>query len=131
MGLFKRKRKDDDEPVDLEERSPQLGLKWKDLLVLDAMTKQGADLNRPREVGHYLYFGSREPAEAAAREAAARGWDVRVREPLPEYPDQWCAHCTRDDAVLTPPFVRESTDYFDDLAARHGGDYDGWEAAAD
>jgi hypothetical protein len=27
-----------------------------------------------------------------------------------------------------PEFVRESTDFFEALAARHAGEYDGWEA---
>jgi hypothetical protein len=33
------------------------------------------------------------------------------------------------DAVLTPDFVRDSTDFFEALAARHAGEYDGWEAS--
>jgi hypothetical protein len=37
VRLFSRKR--DDEPVDMNERSPQLGLKYKDLAVLDQLMK--------------------------------------------------------------------------------------------
>jgi hypothetical protein len=32
--------------------------------------------------------------------------------------------------VLRPELVRDNTDFFEDLAARHGAEYDGWEAAA-
>ncbi len=62
MRLFGKKR-GDDEPVDPNERSPQLGLKYK-------------------------------------------------------------------DAVTSPDFVREADDFFQDLADRHGAEYDGWEVSA-
>ena len=52
MNLFSRKKKEDDEPVDLNDRSPQLGIKYKDLLVLGNLMQQGADLTQPR---HVLY----------------------------------------------------------------------------
>jgi hypothetical protein len=31
--------------------------------------------------------------------------------------------------VLSPEVVRNADDFFQDLADRHGADYDGWEAA--
>jgi hypothetical protein len=33
------------------------------------------------------------------------------------------------DAVTSPEFVRESDDFFQGLADRHGAEYDGWEAS--
>lgn len=110
-------------------RGGRLGLKPKDLALLDLMTERGADLDVPRHVVHYLYFGSRAGADAAAAEAAGTGWSTAVRDPLPDYPGQWCVVCERDDAVLAPAHVRDTTDRFEALAARHGGEYDGWEAA--
>ena len=65
MFLFKRKKKDD-EAVDMNDRSPETGLKYKDIALLGQMMKQGADLNQPRHALYYLYFGSREAAEAGA-----------------------------------------------------------------
>jgi hypothetical protein len=32
-------------------------------------------------------------------------------------------------AVTSPDFVREADDFFQDLADRHGAEYDGWEAS--
>ena len=58
MRLFGRKR--DDEPVDMNERSPQLGLKYKDLMVLDQLMKSGADLTASR---HVIY----RPARSGVR----------------------------------------------------------------
>lgn len=128
VGLFSRKK---DKAVDPEERSPELGLKYKDLAVLGQLMEAGADLDNPRHVLHYLYFPDQADALAAAEEAQAEGWQADAREPLPEYPDQWSVVCERDEAVLTADFVRESTDFFESLAARNQGEYDGWEASLD
>ncbi len=72
MGLLSRLR--DRQPVSLEERSPQTGLKFKDLLVLEQPVRAGADVHAPRHVRHFLYFPDRAQAAAAAAEARARGF---------------------------------------------------------
>lgn len=127
MGLLSRWR--DREPVSLDDRSPQTGLKHKDLLVLDQLVKAGADMTAPRHVLYFLYLPDQERAAAAAAEAESMGFEAGVREPLPEYPDQWTLVCERHDYVLDLETVRVNTDTFEELAARHGGDYDGWEAS--
>ena len=126
MPLFRRRKK---EEIDLESRSPQVGLKYKDLLVLEQLVKAGADVTQPRHVLHYLYFPDEDRAGLAAQEAASGGFEVSVREPLPQYPEQWTLVCERHDVVLQPETVRDTTDYFETLAESHGGDYDGWEAS--
>ena len=126
MALFRRRKK---EEIDLDSRSPQLGLKYKDLLVLEQLVKAGADVTQPRHVLHYLYLPDQERAGLAAEEAAAAGFEVTVREPLPQYPEQWTVVCERHDVVLQLETVRDTTDYFETLAGSHGGDYDGWEAS--
>jgi hypothetical protein len=127
MRLFGKKR-GDDQPVDPNERSPQLGLKYKDLMVLDQLMKSGADLTATRHVIYYSYAPSNEVAQAMEGEAAEAGWRAEVREPLPDFPDQWGVVCERH-AVTSPDFVREADDFFQDLADRHGAEYDGWEAS--
>jgi regulator of RNase E activity RraB len=127
MGLLSRWR--DREPVSLDDRSPQTGLKHKDLLVLDQLVKAGADMTAPRHVLYFLYLPDQERAAAAAAEAESKGFEAGVREPLSEYPDQWSLVCERHDYVLDLETVRVNTDAFEELAARHGGDYDGWEAS--
>jgi hypothetical protein len=128
MRLFGKKR-GGDEPVDPNERSPQLGLKYKDLMVLDQLMKSGADLTASRHVIYYSYAQSKEVAQAMEGEAAEAGWKPEVREPLTDFPDQWGVVCERH-AVTSPDFVREADDFFQDLADRHGAEYDGWEASA-
>ena len=127
MRLFRKKS--DDEPVDMNERSPQLGVKYKDLLVLDQLMKTGADLTASRHVIYYSYAPSEDVAQVMGREAETGGWTAEVREPLPNFPGKWSVICERH-AVTTPDFVREADDFFQDLADRHGAEYDGWEASA-
>ena len=126
MRLFRRKS--DDEPVDMNERSPRLGVKYKDLMVLDQLVKNGADLTASRHVVYYSYAPSEEVARAMGREAEAAGWTAEIREPLPNFPHQWGVVCERH-AVTSPDFVREADDFFQQLADRHDAEYDGWEAS--
>jgi hypothetical protein len=125
VRLFRRKR--DDEPVDPDERSPQLGLRYKDLAVLGQLTDAGADLSQSRHVVYYSYAPTEETARSMADEAEAKGFTTDVRTPLPEYPHQWSV-IAETHAVCSPEFVRQSDDFFQELADRLGGEYDGWEA---
>jgi hypothetical protein len=128
--LFKRKKKDDDEPVDPNARSEKLGIKYKDLALLGQLMKQGADLSKPRHALYYLYFQSQEAAELGAVDGRAAGYACEVRDPLPQYPGQWSLVCERGDAVLDPPGVIAADNLFQGIADRHEAEYDGWEAAA-
>ncbi|HKY76329.1 MAG TPA: ribonuclease E inhibitor RraB [Acidimicrobiia bacterium] len=127
MSLFHHKRHD--EPVHPNDRSPRTGLKYKDLAVLGSLMEAGADLAEPRHVLHYLYFKSREAADAAAAEGRHRGFDAAVRAPLPEDPDHWRLVAQRHDVVIDVATVRNHGDFFDGLAEHHAGEYDGWEAS--
>jgi hypothetical protein len=126
MGFF-RKRKDDD-PVDMNQRSPELGLRLKDLLVLQSLIENGADLTESRHVVYYSYAPGEAVAQVMVQEARAQGFSAEVREPLPDFPGQWSVVC-ETHAVTSPDFVRESDDFFQSLADRHGAEYDGWEAS--
>jgi Regulator of ribonuclease activity B len=127
MPLFRKRRTD--EPVNMNERSPQLGVRYKDLAVLDQLMKNGADLSESRHVIYYSYAPSQETAQAMQREAEMNGYAASVREPLPKFPSQWAMVC-ETQAVTSPDFVREADDFFQTLADRHGAEYDGWEASA-
>lgn len=130
VGLFSRfRRSRDDETVDLDERSPRLGIKYRDLLVMNEIAKRASDLSQPRHVIFYLNAASEDTGRLIAAEAHSHGFEAAVRAPLQEYPDSWTVVC-ETHAVLTPQFVRESVDLFEALAERHQAEYDGWEAAA-
>ena len=128
MFLFRRKPKD--EPIDMEARSPDTGLKYKDIALLGQMLKQGVDLAKPRHALYYLYVRSPEAAADGAAEATKAGYVCTVRDPLPAYPGQWSLVCERHDAVLDIAGVRLADDLFQGIADRLGGDFDGWEASA-
>src|SRR5262245_4641101 len=130
MIFRKRNKPADDAPVDMEARSPQLGCKYKDLLLLRQLLRQGADLHQPRHALYYLYFDDPTSAEAGAVAGRSAGYACEVREPLPEYPGQWSLVCERRDAVLDPPGVIAADDLFQGIADSNGARFDGWEAAA-
>jgi hypothetical protein len=128
VAFFKRKSKRDDEPVDMNERSPVTGMRYKDIMVLASLADAGADLAQPRHVLYYLYFSSESVARQAAVEAATDGFTVEVREPLPQYPDQWLVLAERQ-AVTTIDVVIWADNKFQAIADAYGGEYDGWEAS--
>jgi hypothetical protein len=125
VPLFRNRQ---DKSVDPEARSPKLGVKYKDLMVMNQLVEHGADLAQPREVIFYSYASSRDVADQMASDATDEGFGAEVREPLPQYPGQWSVIC-KTHATVDPPFVRSTVDFFEGLAARHGSEYDGWEAA--
>ncbi len=129
MGLFSKKSSRDNEPADPNERSPQLGLRFKDLAVMGSLIDAGADLTQPRHVMYFLYFANRGVATRAGAAATRQGYTAEVREPLGQYPGRWALVCERHDAVTSPAFVRSADDFFQSLADSHAGDYDGWEAS--
>jgi Regulator of ribonuclease activity B len=118
----------DDAPVDPDERSPQLGVKFKDLAVMGQLIDHGADMSKPRNVVYYNYAPTAAVARTMANAATAQGFRVEIREPLPQFPDQWSVIC-QVDAVVDPALVRHNTDFFEELASLHDAEYDGWEAA--
>jgi hypothetical protein len=128
MGLFRRSPVAEP-PRDMNARHPELGVRYKDLLLLGQMLQQGANLHEPRHVLYYLYFGSKDVASTAADEARAGGYSCEVREPLPAYPGQWSLVCERHEVVLDLEQVRAADDLFQSMADRLSGDFDGWEAS--
>jgi len=98
-----------------------------DRLALRQLAGRGADLSKPRHVVHFLYFASEAEARAAA-EAIGDAWRTVLEAPA-ESSEQWCV---KADGHRTMSFETASAfrSWFDDIARRHGGEYDGWEAAA-
>jgi hypothetical protein len=102
--------------------------------VLRNLAGYGSDLSKPHHTVHYLYFKSEASAQAAAAELRAAGYDkVRVeRAPAPLLkrlfgPKEFSC-LAETHAVPSEEAVFETTDRLNELAARHGGHYDGWDA---
>ena len=102
-----------------------------DQLILDHLREAGADLTQPREVLQYLYF----PTEAAAHEAAeavrAYGYDVEVRpSATDDARNPWLTLATAE-LVVDEGWVAAMRPQLEAIASLGGGEYDGWEAAAE
>jgi regulator of RNase E activity RraB len=100
-----------------------------DRAVIAQLFQAGADLGKPRDVLYYLYFKSRDATEAAASDAAAHAFNVAIQEPLEGGTGAWSLTSERPAVVLDDATVRANTDYFEALAAKFGGEFDGWETS--
>jgi regulator of RNase E activity RraB len=127
MALFRRKQRS--EAVDFDERSPKTEINDGDQEVVNQLVQHGADMSQPRHVLYYLYFTSQEAATSAAADAMHRSFDTSVGEPQEQSAGQWSLTCERHGIVLDTDTIRNNSDYFDALAAKFSGDYDGWEAS--
>jgi hypothetical protein len=97
-----------------------------DALVLDHLARLGCDPSTPRECRHYLYLPGESGARAVARSLVREGWDADVEETSVA----WLVTATTV-VGLNDCVVRSTRTRLQSLAAHHGGEYDGWEAAAD
>jgi hypothetical protein len=103
-----------------------------DQLIVHQLRLLGADLSRPREVLHFVYFPTKEDAEDAAAELRGEGYAVEVQPSADadtNPPNPWLA-LARKDTVVDEGAVIDMRPRFEALAAARSGEYDGWEAAA-
>ena len=130
--LFKPKPRDEDddyldEPV--SGRAPEKG----DKQVLKQLRRLGANLSRPREVVHFLYFPTQVTAEQASHQLRGEGYmiDVRPAANAADNPrNPWLMEA-RNYTVVDESNVQAMREKFEGLAEAGGGEYDGWEAASD
>jgi hypothetical protein len=100
-----------------------------DALALRQLAGRGADLAQPRHVIHFLYFADEDGARDAADVAQRAGWTSVVEAPT-EHVDVWTVRADATRVVGTTT-VESFRAWFEHVAAEHGGEYDGWEAAAE
>lgn len=97
-----------------------------DARVLDHLARLGCDPASTRECRHYLYLPAELGAAAVAHELNADGWDADYEHVQDAWLVTAATHAKLDDAVVRATRLRLEL-----LASDHGGEYDGWEAAAD
>jgi hypothetical protein len=100
-----------------------------DLEILETLEEHGEDLAEPREIRVDLLFPDEESANAAEEELTELGYEVAGFEAAGEE-EQWALRATRELRVDREN-VSGFRHRFEELAARHDGEFDGWEAAAD
>ena len=103
-----------------------------DRKVLSQLIEAGSDLSRARHSIHYFYFGSQAAAEAAGDDLLVLNFDVQIGEPLPDEPSsrRWAVMADRTE-IVNESVIRALRPPLTEIAERHGGEYDGWEAQAD
>jgi hypothetical protein len=89
----------------------------------------GADLTKPRDTVHWLYFPNQAAAEQAGQRLSAGGYTVDVASSAQKDSSDWRVRANHLLVVqpATFPAVRS---LMEQVARDGGGDYDGWEAAA-
>jgi hypothetical protein len=99
-----------------------------DALALRQLAGRGADLTKPRHVIHFVYFETESNARVAADVIAEASWKTAVETPT-ETIAEWCVKAD-DYRIVGPDTVAAFRAWFEGVAETHGGEYDGWEAAA-
>jgi len=129
--LFKKPRAD--WSGEFEEREEPKASKDPDQAVLKELRKIGANLSKPREVIHFLYFPTQVAAEKASTQLRGEGYAIDVRPAAnadENPPNPWLMEA-RVYAVVDETTVAPMRARFESLAEAGSGEYDGWEAAAD
>jgi regulator of RNase E activity RraB len=97
-----------------------------DQQVLDNMLNDGADLSKVTTVQFILNLPTRESAADAARHIdSIGGFNVEYRESSGDW--EWMCLATKRMS-LEGRIIFEHSDLFERIAAKYGGEYDGWEA---
>ena len=100
-----------------------------DLEILETLEEHGEDLSEPREIRVDLLFPTEETSAAAEEELTELGYEVVGFEAAGEE-EQWALRATRELRVDRDN-VTGFRSHFSDLAERHNGEVDSWEAAGD
>jgi hypothetical protein len=93
---------------------------------VNVMREAGDNPALPRPVDFYIYFGSREQADATAEQLQSDGFEVRTKRAA-KSSSQWLLLATKSTA-LTEDSLQKTQIRLEETAAAHGGVYDGWEA---
>jgi hypothetical protein len=95
------------------------------LQALAALRKRGVDLTKPTTITYLLSFDTRLAAENAAH-ALPPPWATEINE-LPGQHRWACKAVTR--MLPAPNELSAQAQELEAVAMRHGGEYEGWEAA--
>lgn len=95
-----------------------------DAAVIESLRDAGSDLSKPHKIDFFFYFPDQASAEAAGGELQRLGYRVVGLAPTSDE-SAWHLQAFRS---MVPELVamNQSTRDLEALAARHGGDYDGW-----
>lgn len=99
--------------------------------VMQALLDQGIESGEILEVSNFFYFDNEKDAKLAEEELSDIGFAIETvykHEDNDELP--WTVICTIR-LPLKEDKIHRLTDFLNELAARYGGKYDGWEVGID
>ncbi len=96
-----------------------------DRRVLELLTELGSDTKKPHEVSFWIYIPVEEQAYQAAKELEKQQFDVELVPPSDGH-NTWLCLAYKH---FVPRFaaIERYRKQLTDLAARFGGEFDGWE----
>ena len=103
-----------------------------DRAIMAQLRYLGADLDRPREVIHYVYLPSADASRKVAQALRLEGYSVEEKPATDagnRPPNPFLVLATHE-TILNPGTVQQFRQLFEQLASHFSGEYDGWEAAA-
>jgi hypothetical protein len=109
-------------------RAAAAKLKNQEAEVLAQLKGAGADLSKPADVNHYLYFARQADAQKAGEALTQKGFKVEVK-PGAAGPQWLCL--ANERMVPSSANVEKRTELLEGLAASLSGEYDGWEASVE
>jgi regulator of ribonuclease activity B len=102
-----------------------------DRWLIEQLRAAGADLNQPRGVIHFLYLPTEQTSHKAAEALRAEGYSIEERlsaSAVTNHTNPYVIVAT-NQTVVNLWVVQQFRQCFEQLAALHAGEYDGWEAA--
>jgi len=95
------------------------------------LQQNGADITKPREIPHYLYFPSEDVARNAVDELSKSGYETSEKlskQSTADAAKPWVV-IGREETVVNEKTIAAMRMQFTEIAHRYHGGYDGWEAA--
>lgn len=95
-----------------------------DARVIENLVAAGSDISKPHNIDFFMFLPSKAKAKAAAADIEQLGYTIASVE-RPSGQPQWQLHATR---VMAPQLesMTATTRTLEAVAAKYGGDYDGW-----
>lgn len=91
---------------------------------IQSLRKAGVDTFAEHVVDFFFTMPTREASSALAKDLTAEGYSVDVIEAR-ETSGKFSLHASRRMRLVVPD-MQQLTGHFNELSARHGGEYDSW-----
>lgn len=96
-----------------------------DAETLKALAEAGSDLTKSHLIDHWIFFQDESGARAAAKDLVSSGFVLVSLDKDPEN-SEWRL-LARKEMVPHLKDIEKTSAFFEVLARRNNGDYDGWE----